>query len=334
MADVNGLVELDDAYLSFELDKEDAILAYKDFKHGKIFAPRIFRNKQHFQQVTKVYLPLWLFEGEASFSTRYDGRKVRKYTEQAGEGEQEITETEIFDVKREGTVTIDGVLIPATSTVPEVNFVRMMPFDLESAVFEAPSNDKVLPADRALEVARAEAEEKMTELAAAHVAGTVKGFNESSEKETSITSKVTSARKVYVPVWMLDTDWKGKNYRFTMNGRSGKVAAELPVALSSVIASLVALFVLTFVLVTYSDATSWHIVGLPAKIIMYLVLPSFVAGTLTFSYYNQIAMVNKPKPPTPNKPGFALELTSSSDEVVDVQTESRKKRGHLGGGMF
>ena len=61
MADVNGLVELDDAYLSFELDKEDAILAYKDFKHGKIFAPRIFRNKQHFQQMTKVYLPLWLF---------------------------------------------------------------------------------------------------------------------------------------------------------------------------------------------------------------------------------------------------------------------------------
>ena len=33
-----------------------------------------------------------------------------------------------------------------------------------------------------------------------------------------------------LPVWMLYTKWKDKNYLFAMNGQTGKVVGDLPVS--------------------------------------------------------------------------------------------------------
>ena len=32
-----------------------------------------------------------------------------------------------------------------------------------------------------------------------------------------------------MPVWMLSTKWKGKDFLFAMNGQTGKMAGDLPV---------------------------------------------------------------------------------------------------------
>lgn len=33
-----------------------------------------------------------------------------------------------------------------------------------------------------------------------------------------------------LPVWVLHTKWRGRNFLFTMNGQTGKVVGELPVS--------------------------------------------------------------------------------------------------------
>ena len=32
-----------------------------------------------------------------------------------------------------------------------------------------------------------------------------------------------------LPVWLLSTQWKGKNYLFAMNGQTGKLIGDLPI---------------------------------------------------------------------------------------------------------
>lgn len=33
-----------------------------------------------------------------------------------------------------------------------------------------------------------------------------------------------------LPVWMLHTKWKGKDYLFSMNGQTGKLTGDLPIS--------------------------------------------------------------------------------------------------------
>ena len=39
-----------------------------------------------------------------------------------------------------------------------------------------------------------------------------------------------SPRLPLLPVWMLHTKWKGKDYLFSMNGQTGKLTGDLPVS--------------------------------------------------------------------------------------------------------
>ena len=63
MADFANVDALTDEFVPFKLDKKDALAAYKDFKHGKIFAPSIFRNQSHINEIEPVYMPFWSFKG-------------------------------------------------------------------------------------------------------------------------------------------------------------------------------------------------------------------------------------------------------------------------------
>ncbi len=332
-----------DEFVPFKLNKEDALAAYKDFKHGKIFAPSIFRKQSHVEQIEPVYMPFWSFEGAVSIDADYSGTKVRKYTEMVDGKESEVKESVFHDVKRKGDVKFSHALAAANDEIPDDQFEYMYPYDLAEAIpvsqgeGGAPvQGGRFVECARSVESAVAAANDIAQAAAGDVVAKTVVGYNESHEVSAEYEPSCKKAQRVWLPVWLLTTEWKGKKYQFAMNGQTGKHKGELPVALSKVVASLVLLFALTFIFVIYSDMTSWHIVGLPAHVIMYLVLPCFVSGALTLSYYNQIKMVNSPKPPIPHEPDYDLDLSVSSDEAVRTEIERDKKssRMQLGGNSF
>lgn len=343
MADLAKVDAATDEFVPFRLSKEDALAAYKDFKHGKIFAPSIFRKQSHIDEIEPVYMPVWSFEGKVSADARYTGIKTRKYTEMLDGRETDVLENVYHDVARKGDVRFSDVLVLANDEVPEDQFEYMYPYDLSEAtpVSQGEGGTPVqggrfVECSRSVESAAAAAGEQTKKFADDLVAKTVVGYNESGKEDATYTPVCEKAKRVWLPVWLLTTDWNGKKYQFVMNGQTGKPKGELPVALSKVVGSLIFLFALTFLFVIYSDMTSWHIVGMPAHVVMYLILPCFVSGALTLSYYNQIKMVNSPKPPIPHEPNFDLVLTSSSDEAVRTETTENKKSGRmqLGGTSF
>ena len=82
--------------IPFKLSKEDAVAALKKHYQGKPFLPRAFTNANHIQEIKGVYVPFWMFDGQAEGSADYEGLISTTYTR----GDYRITETQHYDVRR------------------------------------------------------------------------------------------------------------------------------------------------------------------------------------------------------------------------------------------
>jgi len=55
-----------------------------------------------------------------------------------------------------------------------------------------------------------------------------KGYDHTSPEKENIHVKQGKAYYAMMPVWMLSTNWNGKDYKFAMNGQTGKMVGDLP----------------------------------------------------------------------------------------------------------
>ena len=51
-----------------------------------------------------------------------------------------------------------------------------------------------------------------------------------------------------LPVWLLNTRWKDKDYLFAMNGQTGKLVGDLPVSKAKYWGAFAAIFAAAFIL--------------------------------------------------------------------------------------
>ncbi len=58
---------------------------------------------------------------------------------------------------------------------------------------------------------------------------TVAGYAGVYAENSSINLSNGKAKYALYPVWILNTTWNGQNYRFAMNGQTGKFVGDLPV---------------------------------------------------------------------------------------------------------
>ena len=114
-----------DFIIPFKYSKEDAVKALKEHCTGKIFLPKSFTNENHIQKIQGIYVPFWMFDGEAEGDAHYQATRSRTYTS----GDYEITETKHFDVYRAGRVTFEKVPVDASSKMPDDHMDSIEPYD-------------------------------------------------------------------------------------------------------------------------------------------------------------------------------------------------------------
>ena len=116
-----------DFVLPFKLSKDDAVKALKAHYKGKPFLPRAFTAENHVQEIKGVYVPFWMFDGEADGSAQYEATRSRSFTS----GDYEVTETDHFDVYREGSLAFSRVPVDASSKMPDDYMDSIEPFDYD-----------------------------------------------------------------------------------------------------------------------------------------------------------------------------------------------------------
>jgi len=216
-----------DFVIPFKHEKNAAVEALKKHYGGKFLLPKEFKDQNHIEEVKGVYVPFWLYDGEAFGDVTFEATKSTK----TKSGDTETTITKHYQVERSGGLSFEKIPADASTKMPDDMMDSIEPYKYEDlkpfstaylAGYMADKYDVSAEENAARAVARA----KGSTLAA--LREDVKGYDTVSEKLSNINVKQGKISYALMPVWMLNTKWNGQNYMFAMNGQTGKLVGDLP----------------------------------------------------------------------------------------------------------
>lgn len=218
-----------DYVLPFKLSREDAINALRRHYKNKPFLPRAFSAQNQIEKIQGVYVPFWMFDGEAEGDARYAATRSHTYRS----GDYEITETEHYDVYRAGWIAFEKIPADASSKMPDDHMDSIEPYDYQEL---KPFSTAYLPGfladkfDVTVDQCRQRADQRCEGTLSATLRATVTGYGTCTLVNETVSLKRGKVHYALMPVWMLNTKWKGKDFLFAMIGQTGKLVGDLPVS--------------------------------------------------------------------------------------------------------
>ncbi|APX15235.1 primosomal protein N' (replication factor Y) - superfamily II helicase [Phaeobacter inhibens] len=221
--------------LPFAFDERSAHKAMSDWLGQLWFAPNgLQQYARKGRRMDGIYVPYWTFDAETR--SQYRGQRGTVYY---------VTETVMVDGKRQsrqvpkvrwrpvtGRVQrfFDDVLVLASKSLPKKNTDALEPWDLSAL---EPYQPQYLAGFRAeayaVELADgySEANARMRRVIERDVRFDIGGDRQRIEHIDSNFSDITF-KHVLLPVWLAAYKYRGKTYRFVVNGQSGRVQGERP----------------------------------------------------------------------------------------------------------
>ena len=218
-----------DYLIPFKVEKEAAVAALKQHYKGKPLLPRSFASGNHLEEVKGVYVPFWLFDGEAKADVTFTATRSRVHTTP----KERITTTEHYRVERSGRVSFEKVPVDGSTKMPDTHMDAIEPFDYAQM---EPFSMAYLPGfladkyDVDAQSCAERAEERCRNSAIAAMEETVTGYSTCSVQRADVQIRQDHTHYALLPVWLLSTRWQDQNYLFAMNGQTGKLIGDLPVS--------------------------------------------------------------------------------------------------------
>lgn len=220
-----------DYILPFKLDQAAAVTALKNFYQGKKLLPKAFTDQNHIEEIRGVYVPFWLFDGQADADMSFAATRVHSDRR----GNQRITTTEHFNVRRAGSVSFSRIPVDASSKMPDDYMDAIEPFDYSQLTRFSTAYLPGFLADKYdvdLETCAKRADTRAASTAEQIVASTVSGYSTVTPMGRSIRLRRGEVKYALLPVYLLSTRWNGQSFLFAMNGQTGKLIGDLPVSQS------------------------------------------------------------------------------------------------------
>lgn len=216
-----------DIVIPFKLDKKAAKKGFKKHLEGKILLPKIFKSSATIEEIKGVYVPFWLFDGDADANIRYRATKVRSWSD----SRYDYTETSFYSLQRNGSMGFEHVPVDGSSKMDDDLMESIEPFDFSDAVdFQTAYLSGYLAdkydVDEKSSVDRANQRIKKTTEEA--FAKTCIGYTTVVPESTGVSLSNHKAQYALYPVWLLNVKWNDKRYTFAMNGQTGKFVGNLP----------------------------------------------------------------------------------------------------------
>ena len=215
--------------IPFKNEKGDVFNSLKAFFKKKPLLPGSFSKDNVIEEVKPLYVPFWLFDAGVSGRVRFKGEKTRTWSD----SNYDYKETKYYSLVRDGEIAFDHVPVDGSKKMQDELMESIEPYDYSEAV---PFNAGYLAgfaADR-YDVSKDETFNRATtrfrEGTIQAFRSDIHGYNNVEYADSQIQLSDTNAQYALYPVWILNTKWKDKPYRFAVNGQTGKIAGNLPVS--------------------------------------------------------------------------------------------------------
>ncbi len=218
-----------DFIIPFKVSKEEAIAGLKKHYEHKIFLPSSFTEENHVQEIRGVYVPFWMFDGAADGEAYYEATRSRTYET----SDEEVTETKHYQVYRAGSINFEKIPVDASRKMPDDHMDSIEPYNYKTL---KPFSTAYLPGyladkyDVSVEESRERADLRCEGSFYAALRRTVRGYETCERRDGKANLTRGKVHYALMPVWMLNTKWRGKDFLFAMNGQTGKLVGDLPVS--------------------------------------------------------------------------------------------------------
>ena len=223
------------AVLPFALPEEVARDAMKDWLGSLWFAPNgLQAYARKGRKMDGIYVPYWTYDAQTD--TRYTGERGTVYYEtRTVMRDGKRSQVRVAKVRWRGTSGrvarfFDDVLVLASRSLPKRFTDALEPWDLAALEPYAPeylagfrAEGYTVPLDEGYQEARA----KMDAMIRRDIKFDIGGDRQRIHSMDVDLSNMTF-KHILLPVWLAAYKYRGKSYRFVVNGRTGRVQGERP----------------------------------------------------------------------------------------------------------
>jgi DNA-directed RNA polymerase subunit RPC12/RpoP len=262
-----------ESVLPFQVSQEVALRKYQEWLGRGIFRPGDLARRAGRGQLHGVYLPFWTFDAEAfsrwraqagyyyyvteTYTTTENGKRVTKT--------RQVRKTRWEPAWGQHSGSYDDVLVYATGSVDQKNLEKIYPFDTKQLVPYASqylsgwrAEQYQIGLTQAWDIGQGKIRDYERDACIRQIPGdTYRSLNVNTTV-TDVTFKHT-----LLPVWIASYPYKGKVYRYMVNGQTGRVEGQKPVSWMRVaIAVVIALIVIAIIVYLSSQGESADSMGL------------------------------------------------------------------------
>ena len=238
------------AIAPFDLDERRAREAMSDWLGGLWFAPNgLAEYARKGRKLSGIYMPFWTYD--ANSDTRYRGRRGTIYYETRRvavvvNGKRQMQNQQVQKIRWRnvsGRVTrfFDDILVLASKALPKSYTDALAPWDLTRLRPYAPeyiaglrSEGYTIPLDQGFSEARQIIERTVRRDIRFDIGGDRQEITAMDLKLEMLTFK-----HILLPVWTAAYKYRGKSYRFVVNGQTGAVKGERPYSVWKILFAVV-----------------------------------------------------------------------------------------------
>ena len=215
--------------IPFKNDKANVLDSLKNFYKKKPLLPRTFSRDNVIEEVKPLYVPFWLFDADVYGKVRFKGEITKRWSDL----NYDYKEIKYYSIVRTGDIAFDHVPVDGSQKMEDKLMESIEPYNFDEAVDFNAGYLAGFAADR-YDVSKEETFKRATERfrdgTIQAFRSDVRGFENVTLDDSNIQLSNTKTLYALYPVWILNTKWRDKSYRFAVNGQTGKCAGDLPIS--------------------------------------------------------------------------------------------------------
>ena len=225
--------------LPFKFEKKEAIEIFDEWMSSRWFAPsKLKSHTSREEKLVGIFLPYWTYDSQTynqyrgqrgttyydrqTYSTVVNGKHVRRT--------RTVPRIRWTPVSGHVDLHFDDVLIGASKTLPRTIINHLHPWDLDQLV---PYSEEYISGFRSelyqvtVDQGFLQAENIMEHKIKQSIRNDI-GGDQQRISAVNTQHDDTTFKHVLLPVWSAAFDYRGKTYRYVINGRNGTIQGERP----------------------------------------------------------------------------------------------------------
>ena len=232
-----GEINLSSAkFIPFYKNISNAIADYKQ-KTKSLFLPKVFRRKTVINNIKKVYLPAYLVDVNVSGQVQFLGAdKINK------------NETKKYELIYDTNFDFNNILVCGYSKIKDNIFNSICTYQYDSL---SSFNDDLLNDTYSIsyDLVPLEVSNKINNRVMRHCLGEVReniphALKKNQKNDMDV--QIKRNNKVYVPIYIMNINYNGRDYMYIMNGQSGDSYIELEYSKVAIIVYSLIIFTIIF----------------------------------------------------------------------------------------